>query len=65
LCQRQIFGEIHGAPVGTHFIDRKELAQSGVHAGYQQGIWGSAEYGAYSIVLNGGYVDDDDMGETL
>ena len=63
--QRNIFGEIQGAPVGTHFIDRKELAQARVHAGNQQGIWGSSEYGAYSIVLNGGYVDDDDMGETL
>src|SRR3954462_10839423 len=49
-------------PVGTVFATRAELAAAGVHRATQAGITGAAEQGAESIVLSGGYVDDEDDG---
>jgi putative restriction endonuclease len=60
-----IFGHIPGYPVGSHFENRAELAQAGVHRHRQAGISGSANKGADSIVLSGGYEDDRDFGDTI
>jgi len=57
---QRVFGEIEGTQVGQIFKDRKELAGAGIHTPPMAGIWGSADDGASSIVLSGGYEDDID-----
>ena len=61
----RIFGEIKGIEVGTEFASRAELAASGVHRPTQAGISGSATAGADSIVVSGGYEDDEDYGDYI
>lgn len=48
-----------------HFCNREDLAKAGVHGRPRWGIHGTAKDGAYAIVLNDGYEDDDDRGETM
>lgn len=59
------FGEIEGCVVGTEFSSRAELSASGIHRPTQAGISGSAAEGADSIVVSGGYEDDEDYGDYL
>lgn len=59
------FGEIEGVVAGTEFASRAELAASGVHRPTQAGICGSSNEGADSIVVSGGYEDDEDYGDYL
>ena len=59
------FGPIPGVIVGDTFENRADLAASGVHPPTQAGISGSEAEGADSIVLSGGYEDDDDRGDTI
>ena len=59
------FGEIKGVVAGTEFASRAELAASGVHKPTQAGISGSSTKGADSIVVSGGYEDDEDYGDYL
>ncbi len=56
------FGEYGQYPVGSAFVDRGDLATSGVHRPLQAGISGGEAVGADSIVVSGGYVDDEDHG---
>lgn len=56
----RLFGEIKGYPEGSLFASRDELNKTGVHLQIRAGISGAAEEGAESIVLSGGYEDDDD-----
>ncbi|KAJ6631160.1 PUA-like domain-containing protein [Mycena sp. CBHHK59/15] len=59
-------GDIKEWPVGLMFADRKDLYQSGLHGVLEAGIFGTKEdNGAFSIVLNKGYEDDDDRGNTI
>ncbi|KAH8094513.1 PUA-like domain-containing protein [Cristinia sonorae] len=60
-----VYGHIPGVPVGTTFASRSECMHSGVHPVMMAGIYGSPTDGAYSIVLSGGYEDDEDKGDTL
>ncbi|TFK41652.1 PUA-like domain-containing protein [Crucibulum laeve] len=60
----KVHGEIDGIPVGTTFNDRRELAEANVHGRPLWGIHGTDEDGAYAIVLNGQY-EDDDQGEII
>ncbi|KAG6902144.1 hypothetical protein C0995_003901 [Termitomyces sp. Mi166 len=46
-------------------VCRKELAESGIHTKTYAGISGSIALGAFSIVVSGGYADDDDQGDFL
>ncbi|RNL65396.1 SRA-YDG domain-containing protein [Nocardioides marmoriginsengisoli] len=55
-------GEIPGQPVGTTYLNRRDAADKKVHQVTVQGIAGNTEVGAVSIVINGGYVDDEDHG---
>ena len=57
------FGEIDGYSEGRIFTDRKELHDAGVHAPLVAGISGSQTEGADSIVMSGGYEDDEDNGD--
>ena len=61
----RLFGEIPEYPVGSFFESRRDLSQSGVHRPLQAGISGGAKEGADSIVLSGGYEDDQDFGSTI
>jgi putative restriction endonuclease len=71
-----VFGPIPGVPVGSALASRREAANAGVHrplqagireaanAGVhrplQAGISGGSQAGAESIVVSGGYEDDED-----
>jgi len=59
------FGEIPGFPVGSTWNSRRELCNDGVHAGIWQGINGRAAEGAFSVVISGGYEDDQDFGDII
>jgi len=61
----RIFGEIKDVVVGTEFASRAKLAASGIHKPTQAGISGSSKKGADSIVVSGGYEDDEDYGDYL
>lgn len=61
----RIFGHIPGYPEGSWFSSRAELSQAGVHRPTQAGIAGSQKEGADSIVLSGGYEDDEDHGDWI
>ncbi|WP_328605383.1 HNH endonuclease [Amycolatopsis sp. NBC_00345] len=53
------FGPIPGIPEGRAFIDRRSAAGRRVHRALQAGIVGIGKRGAESIVVSGGYVDED------
>jgi len=61
----RIFGDIAGVTTGTIFASRAILAKAGVHKPTQAGISGSANEGADSIVVSGGYEDDEDLGNFI
>jgi putative restriction endonuclease len=61
----RVFGDIPGVPVGTLFRNRSELSASGVHRPTMAGISGSANEGADSIVVSGGYEDDEDYSDVI
>lgn len=61
----RVFGEIEGYPEGSTFVSRSELSESGVHRPTQAGISGGSAEGADSIVLSGGYEDDEDWGDEI
>src|SRR5690349_23692591 len=58
----RVFGDISDYPEGSWFESRLELSRAGVHRQSQAGITGSPAHGAESIVLSGGYEDDQDEG---
>lgn len=61
----RVFGEIVGNPPGTSYADRRELARAGVHRPLEHGISGAQKEGADSIVVSGGYEDDEDYGSLI
>ena len=56
-----MFGEIEGVTEGQIFESRRELHDANVHNWLMRGI---GKQGA-SIVLSGGYVDDEDLGDEI
>jgi hypothetical protein len=58
-------GSIVGIAEDTAFASRRELYDAGIHRALQAGIVGSASTGAESIILSGGYVDDQDLGNEI
>ncbi|CAG8436414.1 2708_t:CDS:2 [Ambispora gerdemannii] len=56
-------GKIPGVPVGSSWLYRIHCAESGVHRPHIAGIAGTSQIGAVSIVLGGGYPEDEDNGE--
>ena len=60
-----MFGEVPGYPEGSRFETRAELSEAGLHRPRVAGISGSEKEGADSIVLSGGYEDDEDRGDEI
>lgn len=52
-----------GVVVGEGWAMRMDCRQWGVHYPPVAGIGGKASYGAQSVVISGGYEDDEDHGE--
>lgn len=52
-----------GVLVGESWEDRFECRQWGANFPHVAGIAGQSKHGSQSIVLSGGYVDDEDHGE--
>ena len=59
------FGDLTGLSEGDVFSNRKALTAAGIHRVLMGGIDGNPRQGASSIVLNGGYVDDFDLGDEI
>jgi putative restriction endonuclease len=59
------FGEIEGVEASAQFDTRESLSTAGVHRPTQAGISGSEKEGSDSIVLSGGYEDDEDLGDLI
>ncbi len=60
-----IFGEIEGVKEGDVFKNRLELSAKGIQIQPVWGIEGNGKEGCPAIALNGGYVDDEDLGDTI
>lgn len=52
-----------GILVGDTWEDRMECRQWGAHFPHVAGICGQSDYGAQSVALSGGYLDDEDHGD--
>lgn len=63
--KERVFGDINGVYEGQIFKNRLELSFSKVHKPTQAGISGSQNEGADSIVISGGYEDDEDYGDII
>jgi len=61
----KFFGTPDGVKVGALFVDRREVHESGAHRPLQGGISGTRAEGADSIVVSGGYTDDQDHGDYI
>ncbi|MCQ8774838.1 YDG/SRA domain-containing protein [Streptomyces telluris] len=51
--------------IGDSFSQRQTLSRARVHRPRQAGICGTGELGAESIVVSGGYEDDEDYGDEI
>ena len=60
-----MIGHVPGVEVGTTFATRRDAALAGVHRPTVAGICGTAAGGAESVVLSGGFVDDEDFGDEI
>lgn len=61
-----VYGEIPDIPEGSVFENRIHLSLAGVHRQRQGGIVGTVrQQGAESIVMSGGYEDDEDLGDVI
>ena len=58
-------GKIEGVKIGAVFESRAALRVAGIHMPLEAGIAGRAATGAESIVLSGGYPDDEDQGDEI
>ena len=58
-------GPVTGVRAGDLFENRKALMAASLHRFTQQGISWSNATGADAIVLSGGYVDDEDLGDEI
>lgn len=59
------FGDVPGYPQGSTWSLRREVSKAGVHCPPMGGISGTGKDGADSIVVNGGYEDDEDWGDEI
>lgn len=62
---KEVIGKVLGYAEGALFANRREAFNAGVHRQIQAGIAGHEASGAESIVVSGGYEDDEDSGDTI
>ncbi|MEU0185443.1 YDG/SRA domain-containing protein [Streptomyces sp. NPDC006207] len=60
-----MIGEVPNVEVGQPFESRRLAHEAGVHRPLQAGICGTKKTGAESIVVSGGYKDDEDYGNVI
>ena len=66
MAEEIVCGHIEGFPVGTVFENRVQLSEARVHRPTVAGIAGSLNHGgADSIVVSGGYEDDEDRRDVI
>jgi len=65
MAGKPYLGHIPGISVKAPYANRAELHTAGVHRPLQAGISGSGTEGAGSIVISGGYEDDEDHGDVI
>ena len=65
MATNRVFGEIDGVLEGKSFESYQALNDAKVHLPRQAGISGSQDEGADSIVVSGGYEDDQDFGDEI
>ncbi len=65
MATERIFGEIPGVIEGATFATYAEMNQAQLHKPTMAGISGSQLEGADSIVISGGYEDDQDSGDEI
>ena len=61
----RFFGELPGYGIGAWWLTRQGASEAGVHRPTMGGISGTKAQGADSIVVNGGYEDDEDHGDEI
>ena len=59
-----VIGHIEGVAVGSHFRDRRDLRDAGIHRHLQAGI-DYSKTAATSVIVSGGYIDDYDSGDEI
>lgn len=65
-CQAvAVIGDVLNVEVGQGFSTRRQAHEAGVHRPLQAGICGTKKAGAESIVVSGGYKDDEDYGDVI
>lgn len=65
MSTERTFGKIDNILEGDIFQTRIDLSITKVHRPTQAGISGSQDEGADSIVISGGYEDDEDLGDII
>lgn len=60
-----MIGEVPNVPAGQEYATRRLAHEAGVHRPLQAGICGTKKTGAESIVVSGGYKDDEDYGSVI
>jgi putative restriction endonuclease len=60
-----MIGEVPNVEVGQAYKNRRLAHEAGVHRPLQAGICGTKKTGAESIVVSGGYKDDEDYGNVI
>ncbi|KXS19403.1 hypothetical protein M427DRAFT_52841 [Gonapodya prolifera JEL478] len=65
VVDKDHMGPVPGVEVGQMWLYRMAVSEDGVHGPPVGGISGSSKTGCRSIVLSGGYPEDEDYGETF
>ncbi|MBV1955951.1 MULTISPECIES: YDG/SRA domain-containing protein [Streptomyces] len=60
-----MIGDVPNVEAGQGFSTRRLAHEAGVHRPLQSGICGTKKTGAESIVVSGGYKDDEDYGDVI
>ncbi|NGO75221.1 hypothetical protein G6045_05925 [Streptomyces sp. YC504] len=60
-----MIGEVPDTQIGQEFASRRLTHEAGIHRPLQAGICGTKRRGAESIVVSGGYKDDEDFGHVI
>ncbi|MFF0967601.1 YDG/SRA domain-containing protein [Streptomyces sp. NPDC003703] len=60
-----MIGDVPNVEASQEFSTRRQAHEAGVHRPLQAGICGTKKAGAESIVVSGGYKDDEDYGDVI